>query len=172
MNTSEISRSTTMIFDTEQRSPTTSKRTTCVGEDSDNQRSSGDWKCFTSVCCFSDWQRYLTQKPQSTSPKKWEADISSNHNTKSVNTSKAEAGDSWWRKMWRACWRKGNHNSPSTSWGARKPTTWQHACWTDWSKDCVHKIRMESTSTAKTWFVKELHTHLFVDVEFCLIVKV
>ena len=86
------------------------------------------------------------QKPQSTSPKKWEPDISSNHNAKSVfNTSEAEAGGSRWSKIWRACWRKGNHNSPSTSWVARKPTTWQHACWTDWSKDCVHKIRTEST---------------------------
>ena len=126
------------------RSPTTSKRTTCVGEDSDKQRSSGDWKRFTSVCCYSDWQRYSTQKPQSASPKKWEPDISSNDNAKSVfNTSDAEAGDSRWSKIWKACWRKGNHNSPSTSWGARKPTTWQHAWWTDWSKDCVHKIRTE-----------------------------
>ena len=74
-----------------------SKRTTCVGEDSDNQRSSGDWKRFTLVCCYSDWQRYSTHKPQSTSLKKWEADISSNHNAKSVfSTSEANAGDSRW----------------------------------------------------------------------------
>ena len=99
------------------RSPTTSKRTTCVGEDSDNQRSSGDWKHFTLVCCYSDWQRYSTQKLQSTSLKKWEADISSNHNAKSVNTSEAEAGDSRWSKIWRACWRKGNHNNLWTSCG-------------------------------------------------------
>ena len=33
---------------------------------------------------------------------------------------------------------------------------------TDWSKDCVHKIRTESTSTSKTWSVKELYTHLTV----------
>ena len=115
--TPEISRSTTMIFNTEQKNPTTSKRTTCVGEDSDNQRSSGDRKRFSLVCCYSDWQRYSMQKPQSTSTKKWEADISSNHNAKSVNTSEAEAGDSRWSKIWRACWRKGNHNSLQTSCG-------------------------------------------------------